>query len=109
MDLNEIVAQIDAEISKLTHAKQILLGVATKKGPGRPSGAAVSVAPASPGVKKRKKMSAAGRARISAAMKARWAKKKAVKPAAVKPKVAKPKKAKPAVAKPVVAKTAATA
>ncbi len=97
MNLNEIVAQIDAEISKLTQAKQALLGVATKSGPGRPRAEVAAVA-SSP-KPKRRKMSAAGRARIAAAQKARWAKvKKVAKPVAVK-KVAKPAAAKPAALK----------
>ncbi|MDR3736852.1 MAG: hypothetical protein P4L10_15125 [Acidobacteriaceae bacterium] len=75
MNLNDIVAQIDAEIARLTQAKQALLGIPTSKGPGRPRNAA---APAAAKPKKRK-MSAAGRARIAAAQKARWAKVKAKK------------------------------
>jgi hypothetical protein len=91
MNLNDIVAQIDAEISKLTQAKQALLGVATKKGPGRPRGTIVSTtSPVSALKPKRHKMSAAGRARIAAAQKARWAKvKKVAKPVAAKPAAVK--------------------
>lgn len=85
MNLNDIVAQLDAEISRLTQAKAALLGISTKKGPGRPRAAAVATAAI---VKpKKRKMSAAGKARIAAAQKARWAKvraKKATKPASAK-------------------------
>ncbi len=85
MNLNDIVSQIDAEISRLTQAKQALLGFSDSKSVGRPRGTAVP-APVSAKPKKRK-MSAAGRARIAAAQKARWAKvkaKKSAKPAAAK-------------------------
>ncbi len=79
MNLNDIVSQIDAEIGRLTQAKQALLGLPEKKGVGRPRGTFASV---TVGAKpKTRKMSAAGRARIAAAQKARWAKVKAKKPA----------------------------
>ena len=75
MDTNRIIADIDTEISKLQQARALLSNVATKKGAGRPK----SVEPKVTKPKKRK-MSAKGRAAISAAMKARWAKtKKATK------------------------------
>jgi len=84
MNLNDIVAQIDAEISRLTQARHALLGISPTKGPGRPrttSALAIpSVAVAGAVVKpKKRKMSPAGRARIAAAQKARWAKVKARK------------------------------
>jgi hypothetical protein len=66
MDTNHILTEIDAEIARLERAKMLLTGATTKRSPGRP--------PASPG--KKRTMSAAGRARIAAAQKARWAKAK---------------------------------
>ena len=75
MDTNDIIKQIDTEISNLQQARAILIGVApAKKGPGRPKSAEPTVTKP-----KKRKMSAKGRAAISAAMKARWAKKRATK------------------------------
>jgi hypothetical protein len=69
MDTNRIIADIDTEISKLQQARALLSGVATKKGLGR-------LKSTNPKVTKPKKrtLSAKGRAAISAATKARWAK-----------------------------------
>jgi hypothetical protein len=81
MDTNDIIKQIDTEISNLQQARAILIGVApAKKGPGRPK----SIEPKVIKPKKRK-LSAKGRAAISAAMKARWAAKRE----AASPKVKK--------------------
>ena len=66
MDTKQIVAQIDAEIQKLQQAKAALLGAPAKRGPGRP--------PASSAKPKKRKLSADARARISEAVKRRWAK-----------------------------------
>jgi hypothetical protein len=86
MDTNRIIADIDTEISKLQQVRALLSSAAIKKGPGRPK----STEPKATKPKKRK-MSAKGRAAISAAMKARWAKaKKAAKKAT---KTASPAKA----------------
>lgn len=74
MSIANILSDIDAEISRLEQAKQLLVGTTTvKRGPGRPprNSVAVSVAPQK---RARRKLSAAGRARIAAAQKARWAK-----------------------------------
>jgi hypothetical protein len=92
MNLDSILAEIDFEISRLQQAKQLLsnhsaVSPVAKRGPGRPPAAAkhvtvkqVKAVAAKP---KRRTMSAAGRARIAAAQKARWAKvKKAAKKAA---------------------------
>jgi hypothetical protein len=94
MSFENLVAEIDAEISRLTQAKQLLTGgsvTPAKRGPGRPPvTASIAVKPA----KKKRKMSAAGKARIAAAQKARWAKvnaAKAAKPAAKSAKAAKAK------------------
>jgi hypothetical protein len=69
METNQIIAQIDTEILKLKQAKALLTGAEIKRGPGRPKSAESTSA--------KRTMSAAARARISAAQKARWAKKSA--------------------------------
>ena len=78
----EIIRQIDVEISLLQQARALLSesdsGVVKRK-PGRPSGSGVAkkfpaALPPKANTQPRRKMSAAGRARIAAAMKARWAK-----------------------------------
>ena len=85
MDTNEIVLAIHAEISRLQQAKALLTDTSSlthaKRKPGRPangsrSGKATSFNPADFDAKPRKRrgISAAGRARIAAAQKARWAK-----------------------------------
>jgi hypothetical protein len=74
MDTNRIIADIDKEISNLQQVRRILAGVAVKKGPGRPKSTDPKVAKP-----KKRKLSAKGRAAISAAMKARWAAKRATK------------------------------
>jgi hypothetical protein len=86
MDTNRIIADIDTEISKLQQARAILTSVGVKKGPRRPKSTEPKVTKP-----KKRRMSAKGRAAISAAMKARWAKaKKAAKKAT---KTASPAKA----------------
>jgi hypothetical protein len=81
MDTNDIIKQIDTEISNLQQARAILIGVApAKKGPGRPKLTEPKVIKL-----KKRKLSAKGRAAISAAMKARWAAKRE----AASPKVKK--------------------
>ena len=74
MDTNRIIADIDTEISKLQQARALLSNVAIKKGPGRPKSTKSKVTKP-----QKRKMSAKGRAAISAAMKARWAKARATK------------------------------
>jgi menaquinone-dependent protoporphyrinogen IX oxidase len=81
MDTNDIITQIETEISNLQQARAILIGVGPAKiGPDRSKSTEPNVIKA-----KRRKLSAKGRAAISAAMKARWAKKRE----ATKPKVKK--------------------
>ena len=70
MNTAEIISQIDAEIARLQGAKALLSETPLKRGPGRPR---VNAQPAAP---KKHYISAKGRAAISAAMKARWAKRK---------------------------------
>jgi hypothetical protein len=74
MDTNGIIKQIDTEISNLQKARAILTGTEIKKGPGRPKSFESQVTKP-----KKRGLSATGRAAISAAMKARWAKAKATK------------------------------
>jgi hypothetical protein len=94
MNTEEIIEQIDAEISKLQQAKGLLLDTDSpiKRSPGRPKKKArvariLAVKPAKHG------LSPEGRARLVAAVKARWAKaKKAKKSAAKKTTTKKPAK-----------------
>jgi hypothetical protein len=70
--MTDILALIDAEISSLQSARVLIAGAgaAAKRGAGRPKGAG----------KKKRNLSPEGRARIAAAVKARWAaQKKAAK------------------------------
>jgi hypothetical protein len=81
MNTKPHIAEIDAQIAKLQHAKTVLLGLdstPTKGKRGRPKGSDNKKATAP---NKRRKMSAEGRARIAAAQKKRWA---AAKKAAAK-------------------------
>lgn len=85
MTIENVLAQIDAEIANLQRAKAILTGVglaATKRRPGRPPmSVQVKVASAKP--KKKRNLSPEGRARIAEAARRRWAAhKKAAKNAA---------------------------
>jgi hypothetical protein len=70
MDTSEIISQIDAEIARLQGARALLVETPLKRGPGRPKAGTQPAAP------KKRRLSAKGRAAISAAMKARWAKRK---------------------------------
>jgi hypothetical protein len=63
MDIQAIVADLRQQVSQLDSAIAALEGIGGKPRLGRPKG-------------KRRHMSASARARISAAMKARWAKRK---------------------------------
>jgi hypothetical protein len=84
MNTNDIVLAIDAEISRLQQAKALLTDTSSlthaKRKPARPvaapgSGKATSSKPAEVNAmsRKRRGMGDAGRARIAAAQKARWA------------------------------------
>jgi hypothetical protein len=80
MDTNDIVLEIDAEISRLQQARALLSDTNTsaKRKPGRPAGTSLPS-----NTKVVHTMSAAARAKIGAAQKARWAKaRKAAKKAA---------------------------
>ena len=74
MGTKQIIAELDTEIARLQQAKSLLSGISEKRKPGRPKGSTTPIAT------KKRKMSPEGRARIVAAVKARWAKaKKAAK------------------------------
>jgi hypothetical protein len=71
LEASHIIAEIDAEISRLQQARELLSGTAmkTSKGPGRPKGSknAKAVKPI------KRKLSPEGRKSIADAMKRRWA------------------------------------
>ena len=74
MGTKQIIAELDTEIARLQQAKSLLSGTPEKRKLGRPKGSTTPIAT------KKRKMSPEGRARIVAAVKARWAKaKKAAK------------------------------
>ena len=77
MAMHDVLAQIDAEIDRLTQAKALLTGSATapavKGKRGRPKGSATKAAVKVPA---KKTMSPEARKRIAEAQKARWAKQK---------------------------------
>jgi hypothetical protein len=76
VEVSRIVAEIDAQISKLQQARALLAGTiapAAQAGRGRPKGSR-NAAPAASATKPRKrKLSPEGRKRIADAMKKRWA------------------------------------
>jgi len=77
MQTSEIILALDQEIARLEKVRQLLLGNGAGKRATRAASSVTSFASGAthggtPG--KRRKMSAAGRARIAAAQKARWAK-----------------------------------
>jgi hypothetical protein len=78
VEVSRIIAEIDAQISKLQQARALLSGTtkaSTRTGPGRPKGSKnAAAAPASKTAPARKrKLSPEGRKRIADAMKKRWA------------------------------------
>jgi hypothetical protein len=80
MDTNDIVLEIDAEISRLQQARALLssIGTAVRRKPGRPARTSLPS-----NTKVVHTMSADARAKIATAQKARWAKaRKAAKKAA---------------------------
>ena len=73
MEVNRIIAEIDAQISKLQQARALLAGTtvpATRTGRGRPKGSKNASAATTP---RKRKLSPEGRKRIADAMKKRWA------------------------------------
>jgi hypothetical protein len=75
MQVSRIIAEIDAEISKLQRARELLAGTASPdgKGPGRPKGSKNAKVTAATTAPRKPKLSSAGRKSISDAMKRRWA------------------------------------
>jgi hypothetical protein len=77
VEVSRIIAEIDAQISKLQQARTLLAGTAApavRSGRGRPKGSknAAAAAPATTAPRIRK-LSPEGRKRIADAMKKRWA------------------------------------
>jgi hypothetical protein len=74
MEVSRILEEIDAQISKLQQARELLSGTVVKVGKsrGRPKGSknAKTAAKAAP---RKRKISPEGRKRIGEAMKKRWA------------------------------------
>lgn len=77
MEVSRIIAEIDAQISKLQQARALLAGTSSPStGRGRPKGSKnAGSAPAAPATKtaRKRKLSPEGRKRIADAMKKRWA------------------------------------
>ena len=76
MEVNRIIAEIDAQISKLQQARALLAGTTTsasRTGRGRPKGSKNGAAAASTAAPRKRKLSPEGRKRIADAMKKRWA------------------------------------
>ena len=75
MEVNRIIAEIDAQILKLQQARSLLAGTTTsaaRTGRGRPKGSKNGAAASTTKPRKRK-LSPEGRKRIADAMKKRWA------------------------------------
>jgi hypothetical protein len=73
VEVSRIIAEIDAQISKLQQARALLAGTtapAPRAGRGRPKGSKNASTATTPG---KRKLSREGRKRISDAMKKRWA------------------------------------
>lgn len=72
MEVDRIIAEIDAQIKKLQQARSLLAGATTSsRGPGRPKGS--KNAKSATGTRTKRKLSPEGRKRIQEAMKRRWA------------------------------------
>jgi len=71
VEVSRIIAEIDAQISKLQQARALLsdTDVKVSKGPGRPKGSKNVKA----GAPRKRQLSPEGRKRIADAMKRRWA------------------------------------
>ncbi len=82
MEVSRIIAEIDAQISKLQQARELLLGGSgeAKPGRGRPRKNAAATPTAAkaaiPGKRKKRNLSAEARKRIADAQKRRWAEKR---------------------------------
>jgi hypothetical protein len=88
VEVSKIIAEIDAQISKLQQARALLSGTVAKtgKGPGRPKGSKNAKPAAAVGAPRKRKLSPEGRKSIADAMKRRWAerRKQAAKTATAK-------------------------
>jgi hypothetical protein len=76
MEVSRIIAEIDAQISKLKQARELLSGGSVSrvaKGRGRPKGSKNAKAAAATAAPRKRKLSPEGRKRIADAMKKRWA------------------------------------
>jgi len=76
VEVNRIIAEIDAQISKLQQARALLAGTTTsaaRTGRGRPKGSKNGASVAPTAAPRKRKLSPEGRKRIADAMKKRWA------------------------------------
>ena len=75
MEVSRIIAEIDAQISKLQQARALLAGTTAtaSKGRGRPKGSKNAKVATSAAAPRKRKLSPEGRKRIADAMKRRWA------------------------------------
>ncbi len=82
MEVSRIIAEIDAQISKLQQARTLLAGAASpvRTGPGRPKGSRNAVAASAATTPRKRKLSPEGRKRIADAMKKRWAERRKQNP-----------------------------
>jgi len=78
MTIEEILLHIDAEISRLTEARDLVAGTAVSK-VGRSPRKSGLVAPKPRALRTKRVISPEGRARIAAAQKLRWSKQKRAK------------------------------
>lgn len=83
MNSNEILAALDAEITRLEQVRSALAGSSAPKRRGRPPGAVTKPTP------KRRALSAAAREKIADAQRRRWAATKAAAKTSAPRKVAK--------------------
>jgi hypothetical protein len=88
VEVSRIIAEIDAQISKLQQARELLFDTTKiSKGPGRPKGSKNVKASTMTTASHKRKLSPEGRKRIADAMKRRWAERRklaAKAPAAAK-------------------------
>jgi hypothetical protein len=80
VDVSNILAEIDLQISKLQQARALLAGTtpAVHAGRGRPKGSKNAAIPTAAVAPRKRKLSAEGRKRIAEAMKKRWAERRKV-------------------------------
>jgi hypothetical protein len=76
MEVSRIIAELDAQISKLQQARALLAGTTVSEaraGRGRPKGSKNAVSTTTVVKPRKRKLSAEGRKRIADAMTKRWA------------------------------------